>query len=451
MQDISHIFRSYDIRGIYGKDLDEEIMRRIGNAFGQTAKTETIVVARDMRLSSKSLNDAFIAGLASSGKNVVDVGLLPLGVGMFHAWQHKMEFAYITASHLPKEWNGVKFFHSGGIGYVDEENFHVRDIFNEEEKKEKRGKLTKIPEAEAIDDYVNYVTSKVKLKKKVKVILDCGNGMAGIIAKLLFKKAGADAESIYGKLDGAFPNRNPEPAEDELKELRKQAKENDLGIAYDGDGDRMLLVDEKGRKITPEQTAYLLLTYVLNKENGPVVANVECTTVVDKITAKLGKKLIRFPVGHPYLVDCAKKNKACFGMEFTGHYVVPSIFPFDDSLAISLLAASALSESGKSLSEIADEIKMLPFKRINFESDDTEKFKVVDNLKTKFSQQYNNVNTMDGVRIDTPDGWILLRASNTSPVIRLTMEAETREKLHALENEFSQILADEIKNSGYVM
>ncbi|MBI2233376.1 MAG: phosphomannomutase/phosphoglucomutase [Candidatus Aenigmarchaeota archaeon] len=451
MQDISHIFRSYDIRGIYGKDLDEEIMRRIGNAFGQTTKTETVVVARDMRLSSKSLRDAFIAGLTSSGKDVVDVGLLPLGVGMFHAWQHKMEFAYITASHLPKEWNGVKFFHANGIGYLEHENYEIRDVFNKGEVSHMKGAAAEGNPQEIISDYISYVTSKIRLKGKIKAVLDCGNGMASLAAPELFRKAGAEAEVIYGDLDGSFPNRNPEPAEDELTELRKKAGEADLGIAYDGDGDRMLLVDEKGRKITPEQTAYLLLTYALNKENGPVVANVECTMVVDKIAAKLGKKLIRFPVGHPYLVDCARKNKACFGMEFTGHYVVPSIFPFDDSLAISLLATQALTESKKSLSEIADEIKMLPFKRINFECGDAEKFKVIDNLKTKLSQQYNNVNTMDGVRIDFPYGWILIRASNTGPTIRLTMEADSDERLRSMEKEFSHILKEEIKNSGYLM
>lgn len=446
MQNVSHIFRSYDIRGIYRKDIDEEIMRRIGNAFGQLAKTETIAVARDMRLSSGSLKDAFVSGVLSSGKNVINAGLLPLGVGMFHAWQRSCEFAYVTASHLPKEWNGVKFFHSDGMGYLEHENFLVRDVSLRGEKNQKEGNLSEENPEKIIDNYITHVTSRIRLRKKLKVVLDCGNGMAGLVAPQLFRKAGAQVEVVYGNLDGTFPNRNPEPAEDELRELRKQVSGRDLGIAYDGDGDRMLLVDDKGRKVNPEQTAYLLLNFALNSEEGPVAANVECTMAVNKVASALGKEVIRFPVGHPYLVDCTKKNNACFGMEFTGHYVVPSIFPFDDSLAISLLTAATLSRAAKPLSEIASEVTMRPFRRINFACGDSEKFGVIENLKEKLSGEYKDMNTMDGIRVDFPDGWVLIRASNTEPAIRLTAEAESERKLEEIINGFSAILKKEIES-----
>ncbi len=447
---VDHIFRSYDIRGIYGKDLDEEIMRRIGNAFGQVAKTETVVIARDMRLSSETLRNELISGLLSSGKDVVDAGLVPLGVGMFHAWQHKMEFAYITASHLSKEWNGVKFFHASGIGYLEHENYEIRDVFNKGETTKPEGSASEESAEKIINDYISYVSSKIKLTKKLNVVLDCGNGMASLVAPELFRKAGAEVEVVYGDLDGSFPNRNPEPAEDELTELRKKAGEADLGIAYDGDGDRMLLVDNRGRKVNPEQTAHLLLVGSLKNVQGPIVANMECTRAVDKLASKLNKKIIRMPVGPHYLVDYAEKNKACLGIERSGHYVVPSIFPFDDSLAISLAAASSLSEAGKRLSEIADEVVMDPFKRINVDCADEKKFTVIERLKQKFSKEYD-INVMDGVRIDLSDGWILLRASNTSPTIRLTIEADNDERLQSMEKEFSQILREEIKNSGSVM
>lgn len=442
---VDHIFRSYDVRGIYGRDLDEEIMRRIGNAFGQMTKTDIVVVARDMRLSSKQLKEAFVSGLLSSGKNVVDAGLLPLGVGMFHAWQNKMEFAYITASHLPKEWNGVKFFHANGLGYMEQENFQVREFFDRGEKAKEKGHLSEASSQKIIDEYINYVAYKIKLSKKLHVVVDCGNGMAGIVAPQLFRKAGAHVEVVYGEVDGSFPNRNPEPAEDGLEELCSRAKKADLGIAYDGDGDRALFVDNKGRKVAPEQAAYLLLNWLLRNEPGPIVANVECTMAVDKTAAALNKKIIRIPVGHTYLMESAYKNNACLGIEFTGHFLIPSMFAFDDSLAGSLCAASALTEAGKPMSEIADEVEMLPFKRINFECSDKTKFTIIENLKERFSKQYQNVSAVDGVRIGFPHGWALIRASNTGPAIRLTIEAESVGKLHEMENEFSRILADEIR------
>ncbi len=442
---VDHIFRSYDIRGIYQKDLDEEIMRRIGNALGQISKAETIVVASDMRISSKPLKNELISGLLSAGKNVIDAGLLPLGVGMFFAWQRGYEFAYITGSHLPKEWNGVKFFHASGIPYLDHEILTIRDIFNHEEKKVENGKLSSEKNEKTIKDYINYVSSKIKLTKKLNVVLDCGNGMASLVAPELFRIAGAEVVVIYGELDGTFPNRNPEPAEDELEELRKKVKGKDLGVAYDGDGDRMVLVDETGRKLSTEEVSVLLLKSL--KQKGPIVANVECTRTLDKAAAEIGKTVIRCPVGHTYLMEHTTKNKACFGVEFSGHYVIPSIFPFDDSLAISLYTAFVVAESNETLSEIAESVEVLPFKRINFECDDIKKFKIVNNLKTKLSQQYENISTMDGVRIDVPEGWVLLRASNTSPTIRLTIEANSDEKLKNMEKEFSEILRNEISRS----
>ncbi len=435
---IMSIFRSYDIRGIYGKDLDENIMKRIGATFSSIS-TETIAVASDMRISSPSLKKAFIEGC---NKKIIDCGCVPLGVGMIHALG-KHDYAYITASHMPKEWNGVKFFHKNGIGFAESENKKISQLFSTIRAKG-HPEIVQENVTKLLDNYRKYIREKIKIGRKICVVLDCGNGMAGVVAKQLFSDSGFDVETIYEKLDGTFPNRGPEPSEDELKELRKKSKSADIGIAYDGDGDRMLLVDNLGRKLTPEQASYLVLLGAVN-EKGPIVANVECTRLIDDIAKKIGKKIIRVPVGHTFLMQAVSENKACFGMEVSGHYALPYMAPIDDSLMVSIYAAAVLSKQNKKLSEIIDTIKTYPFERVNLECDDEKKFIIINNLKQKFRKEYKNVTTMDGVRVDFPNGWVLIRASNTTPLIRLSIEAEDEKTLKILKKNFSLVLQEEIK------
>ena len=432
------IFRSYDVRGIYGKDIDEGIMKRIGASFSSIS-TSTVAVASDMRLSSESLKSSFIDGCS---KKVIDCGCLPLGVGMLYALG-KYDFAYITASHMPKEWNGVKFFHKNGVGFKEEENKAVEKTFLCIKPKGKPNIIRENTQ-KLLDEYRRYILGKIKINKKLHIALDCGNGMASIIVKKLFQDAGFKTEVIFGTLDGTFPSRDPDPNSDELKELKKKAKSADIGIAYDGDGDRMVLVDDNGRKLTPEQTSYLILLDAI-KYKGPIVANVECTRIIDDIARKFGKKVVRVPVGHTFLMQGVNENRACFGVESAAHYALPYMAPFDDSLIVSIYAACALSRQERKLSEIISEVKSYPFERVNFECSDTEKFLIVDKFKRQFKKEYKNVTTMDGVRVDFPEGWILVRVSNTSPFIRLTIEAENDRTLKRLRNKFSAIVSEEIK------
>jgi len=444
MQDISHIFRSYDIRGIYGKDLDEEIMKRIGNAFSRF--TKSAVVSRDMRQSSPSLHSSFLEGFTEAGGNALDTDILPLGVAIFFAWQQKKELAYITASHLGKEWNGAKFFHSSGLGFLEKENYKLRDLVIKDKysKARKKGKAKTDDSKKIISDYINFLAKKIKASKKLRVAMDFGNGAASLVGAELFKKCGFDIIPVFEDLDGTFPNRNPEPQEDELNVLKRMISECDLGIAYDGDGDRMLLIDSSGRKLSAEQTSYLILSELLKKEKGPIVANVECTRLVDYIANKFGRKVVRIPVGHTFLINETRKHKACFGLEVAGHYTIPSILPFDDAMLISLYAAYSLSKQEEPLQEIISELPEYFFERISISCDDKKKFLVIEKLKKSLKKKYKNVLTIDGVRIELPNGWVLIRASNTSPLIRLTVEAGTHGDLEKLKDEFLSLLEDEM-------
>jgi len=445
--DISHIFRSYDIRGTYGKDLTEENMEKIGNVFSQHCKKD-IVLGRDARSHSKSLRDAFVLGTVKAGCNIFDVGEVPMGVGMFYAWQNNKEYAYITGSHLGPEWNGIKFFHADGMGFPEDENYRIRDMFFEGTitTHDKIGKIHTIDTREIINDYRNFLNGQIKAERKIKVVLDCGNGMAGLVAKDLFQGSGFPTVVIYEDVDCTFPNRNPEPQDDPLEKLKETIKETraDIGIAFDGDGDRIMILDDKGRRVGPEKTAYLVLKEAAGHD-GPLVANVECKRAIDEIAQKFNKEIIRCPVGHTFLVNYAKDNKACFGVELAGHYVLPFIAPFDDSMIIALYAAYVLSKTSKPLSDIADEITSYPFKYLKFKIDDKKKFKIMKSLIQKLKKEHKNANTMDGIRIDFDNGFVLIRASNTSPIIRLTIEADTEKDLAEIQSKFTSIINEETK------
>ena len=431
------IFRSYDVRGIYGKDIDEGIMKRIGAAFCKVS-TKTIVVANDMRVSSESLKQAFISGFNGT---VIDCGCVPLGAGMMHALG-KYDYAYVTASHLTKEWNGIKFFHKSGIGFYENENKKIEELFKETVPRGKpvvKREVTK----KILDDYKKYILGKIKINKKLIVAIDCGNGMASVVARQVFEEAGFVVNIIFDKLDGTFPERGPDPSDSDLNELSKKAQSADMGIAYDGDGDRMVIVDNNGMRLTPEQTSYFILLEAV-KNSGPIVANVECTRLIDDIAKKFNKKVIRVPVGHTFLMQAVDKHKACFGVEVSGHYTLPYMAPIDDSLMVSIYAAAVLSKQNKSLSEIIKGVKNYPFGRIGMDCSDAKKFKIVENLKTKFKKEYEKVTTLDGVRVDFPGGWVLIRASNTSSMIRLTVEAEGKKTFERLKKKFSEVLKKEI-------
>ncbi len=443
--DVAHIFRSYDVRGVVGRDLGDEIMERIGLAFGNYVKKD-IVIAHDVRIPSPFLKDAFIEGFLKSGHSAEDCGFLSLGAGMFRAWQAGKEFAFVTASHLPAEWNGVKFFHSNGAGFMEKENYEIRDAFlSGSSEGHFAGAYESYPNAAVLAEYIKFLNSKIKLRKKLDVVLDCGNGCACILAPQLFRAAGCSVRAIFDKVDGTFPNRLPDPIEKELSVLKSEMPGSDLGIAYDGDADRTALVDDKGRFMMPEETSFIILLELLKKEKGPVVANVECTRIIDSIAAKFKRQVIRVPVGHTFLMEAVNKHSASFGVESAGHYAMPSIIPFDDSMVVGLYVAHVLAQREEKLSELRKEVPEMHFERLSYECPDKAKFEIMKGLMQRLSKDFPNVNKMDGVRVDLENGWCLIRVSNTSPYIRLTVEGNTEQDKKELQKQFLDYLRAEMR------
>jgi phosphomannomutase len=445
----ANIFRAYDIRGTVGKDLTYDVMERIGLSFAAYSG-KNIVLAHDVRIHSPEMKNAFLRGFLSVGFSAEDCGLLPIGAAMFHAWKERKELAFITASHLTKEWNGVKFFHSDGRGFMENENYAIRDIFmkNMAEKGKEKGKAVYFDGRRILAEYSAYLNKKIKMKNHINVVLDCGNGCAGLLAPRIFEEAGCGTDIIFGEIDGTFPNRLPDPIERELGVLKRRVIGSDMGIAYDGDGDRTALIDDKGNFLVPEETSYIILSQLLKKEKGPVIANVECTRIIDMIAAKFNRKVIRVPVGHTFLTEAVHRYKASYGVESAAHYAIPSLVPFDDAMVIGFYVAYVLSSTEMKLSEFRKEVPRTFFERRSFVCPDHVKFEIMGDLSRKLSEIYENINTMDGIRIDLGGGWVLIRASNTSPYIRVTVEGETEKDKAELQEMFIAYLSKEMAKHG---
>lgn len=442
--DINYIFRSYDIRGIYGKDLTGDVAEKIGLAIAGYLKSD-IAIARDMRDSSNTLMERVIAGITKGGRNVCSLGLLPFGPGMFYAWKRGLSFVHITASHLPAEWGGIKIFHRSGTSLIDKEIIKLRDMVLGGIKGSGNGTIQNIDSKEILNEYLNYLVSKLKPAKKMRVVIDCGNGMAGLIARELFQKAGFEVSMLFEELDGSFPNRSSEPTDESLAVLKKGVN-GSIGIAYDGDADRAVFVDGRGRALKAEHLAAVMLMDLSQYAKGPVVANVECTRMIEDIAEKYSLDLQRIRVGHPYLVSESKRLNAILGVEDSGHFILPFLLPFGDAMAVSLYAACVLSKLNKSLADIIDSLPQYSSAKLKFACSDRNKFTAVENMKATLTKQYKNLTTIDGVRVDMPSGWMLVRASNTEPIIRMTVEAVGEKEMLAMKEKFAAMLEENIKN-----
>lgn len=441
------IFREYDIRGIYGKDLNEDTMESIGKAAAifvrKNGWTDNVVIGNDIRVSSPSLSEALARGVVSGGVNVIDAGTSSFGTCLFSGLKLKSSLTlYITASHLPPEWNGLKIYTGEGIPVPPA---LIKEIIDEKPypKPDYEGSIEK---ANLKPDYVEFLKSKFKISRKLKVVIDCGNGSTCLAAPDIFKALGFEVTELFCDVDPAFPNRPSDPSINNITKLIETMKSGayDLGVAFDGDGDRAAVVDNKGRVLTGNELGSVIGKHILGRERGNVVITVACSMSMENELKKMGGMIIKVPVGHTFVISKCKDANALMGVEESGHMVLPEYFTFDDAVLIPLKIAEIIAESGKSLAEHYETLTVYPFEEIVFSCPDEKKFNVVINLLGEFREIYDKITDMDGVRLDFEDGWILIRASNTSPKIRLYVEATTQDKLEELKNTFSKVLQDEI-------
>ena len=435
------IFRAYDIRGVYGVDLTPELAVKIGLAFGSILDEGLeVMVGRDSRLTGPILQSALTSGLTASGCNVIDIGLVATPLVYFASIHYGVKGgAMVTASHNPPEYNGFKLCR-GGVSYSYETGI------GEVERRVKAGdfrlvgwdKAGRIESRNVIPDYVEHVLKGRSLEKPLKVVIDVGNGSCGFAGEI-FRRLGCEVRVLFGEPDGRFPNHIPNPLlEETLKPLRETVLNwnADIGIAFDGDGDRVGFIDDKGRIVRGDQALILFAREILSKHPGSkIIFNVLCSkAVVEEINA-LGGKPLMVRVGHSYIHEALLKEDAPLAGELSGHfYFGKEYYGYDDAIYAAIRMVELVSKADGKFSSLIDSVPTyVASPEIRIRCPDEVKFKVVERFKQKLQDQNYNLITVDGVRVEVEDGWGLVRASNTEPALVLRFEASNQNRLREIE------------------
>ncbi len=426
-----NIFRANDIRGIYGKELDNDFAYKAGKAIAKFLKCKKIIIGRDMRLSSNSLFNALFRGITESGCNIIDIGLIDTPALYFASGFYKMPGIMITASHNPAEYNGIKIVKAGAIA-VDFKNGlnEIKKIIEDKDfiNSKKRGKIYR---KNIFDKYKKHILSFIKPFNAygIKVVIDAGNGMAGKIVPLIYRNL-VKIIPLYFKLDGRFPNHVPNPIiKMNLIDLKKRVKKEkaDFGISFDGDMDRVAFVDENGGFVNTSVIGALLINYLLreNKKYG-VVYTSACSKIVLDTILKFRGRALREKVGHAFIKERMRKEKALFGIEHSGHYYYKDNYYADSALITSLLIIKIYSLAKKRGINFSDLLK--EFDKYSQADEVSIRLKddidVIGRIEKYYSaKKPNKIDNFDGLTIEFNDYWFSVRKSNTEPLLRINLEA----------------------------
>jgi len=434
------IFRAYDIRGIYGVDLDEKVSETIGKALGTFlgGNGKNVAVGYDVRVSSPSLKDALIKGLLSVGANVRDVGLVPTPTVYFTISHYGLDGgAVVSASHNPPEWNGLKLCKEKsilcgwGMGLEKIKDIAVKGTY----KISTNGKIEDWSN-KVLYDYQNFVLSKVKISRHLRALVDMGNGCCSQFADKILEKAGLDVEAINNYPDGTFPSRSPEPTDESLKSLKAPLATGryDFAIGYDGDGDRAVFLDDKGRIVEGDKMLAILVRHYIKSPGEKIVYEVSCSKLLDDVARESKVISIVSKVGHSFILEKMINENAVMGGEIASHLYFRDIYGADDAIFATLKVAQLLSESDAKFSALVDSLPKYFTRRKIFDIPEEIKFAVIAKLQEKFVKEGYNALTIDGIRVDMSDGWFIIRASNTLPQIKTTTEARNSSSLDKIEN-----------------
>ena len=437
------IFREYDIRGVTGKDLTEEVATAIGGAYatflGEKGVKGALAVGRDNRPSGVGLHRALVDGLLASGVDVVDIGVVPTPLAYWS--QHNLEVVggiQITGSHNPPEYNGFKL----GLGTKSIYGTDIQHIYDLAVAGHfPRGKGC-LRQEEVIDRYVDDIAGRVgKLSRKLKVVLDCGNGAGALVAPKLFPRLGIEPNCLFCESDGTFPNHHPDPTVPKnLQHLIAAVKRDraDIGIAFDGDADRIGVIDNAGEIIWGD---YLLIVYardVLARtgKGQSIVFDVKASQALPEAVEKAGGVPVMWKTGHSLMEEKMHATHAPVAGEMSGHmFFSEGFYGFDDALYGAARLLQIVADSGKTIRDLlADVPRFVSTPEIRIDCPDDKKFAIVDDATRYFAAKYKVI-TVDGVRVLYGDGWGLLRASNTQPVLVMRFEARTREQLDGMQAE----------------
>lgn len=443
---VSSIFKAYDIRGKVGSELNVESVKNIGQAFGQWLPLEgTVAVGRDMRPDSEELSRAIIDGLRLSGRDVWDIGEVTSDMIYFVTGHYDLAGgAMITASHNPGDYNGIKLCREEAKPVGEESGlFEIRDMIEKRDfgPSKTRGSVVS---KDVVEDWIDHVLTFIEADKlkPLKIAIDAGNGMAGKIFPELEPYVPFEVEELYFELDGTFPNHIANPLEPknliDLQAAVLKGKCN-AGIAFDGDGDRAVIIDEKGEPLTGTVMTALLSEYFLGKYPGStILLNAICGQAAVEAIARLGGKSVRTRVGHSFIKNDMRKHKAIFAGEHSGHYYFKDNFMADSGLIAAVVTLAVLSDSGKKLSDLVKPLRSKYFQipETNFEVND--KDAAMNRVSKDFAD--NEQDWLDGLTIKLGDGWVNVRPSNTEPLLRLNAESTSKAYLDKIVLRVSEVI-----------
>jgi phosphomannomutase/phosphoglucomutase len=444
MNPAKHIFRQYDIRGIVGTDLDAEVAEAVGRAFGSHLRARTdaarprVAVGGDNRLTSPDLAAGLTAGLRSAGVDVLDVGTVPTPVLYWSEVIFETDAGIqITGSHNPPEWNGIKMSLGRSALYGDE----ILELYRRIAENDLTSGDGGLDHADVLDRYVTDVASRFQLARPMRIAVDAGNGTGALVAVPLLEAMGAEVTPLYCESDGTFPNHHPDPTVDEnLAELiaTVRAEPHDLGVAFDGDADRLGVVDERGEIIRGD-IVLLLLGLDLLEKHGPgqkLVFDVKCSQTLPEVFEKAGGVPVMWQTGHSLIKKKMKEIGALLAGELSGHIMIADdYYGFDDALYDACRFLDLVARSDRPLSErVAAFPSYVSTPEIRIDVTEEQKWAVVEAAVAHF-RSLHDVIDVDGVRVLFGDGWALLRSSNTQPVIVARYEARTGARLAEIREE----------------
>ncbi len=442
-----HIFRAYDVRGKVGDDITPEVFRLIGRAYGSLIRRKggrTIALGQDNRLASAELKAAFAEGVLAAGLSTVDIGLSPTPVLYFATAHWKLDGgANVTGSHNPIEYNGVKMVHAGAVPLSEEEIQGLRTDIEAGRFEIGSGSVTR---RDPREEYFVVIQRLVKLERRFKVVVDAGNGVAGLYAPELLRRLGCEVVELYCELDGRFPHHLPDPEmEENTRDLQARvvAERADLGLAYDGDADRLGLVDERGRRQEADLILIFLARDFLKRRPGAkILFDVKSSQRVVEDIRVHGGVPVMYKTGHSHLKRKMREEGILLAGEVSGHmFFAEDYYGVDDGI---LASAKVLEVLSRLPGPVAAHFDALPHLHATPElkapCPDEEKFRVVEELTREFKAKYETID-IDGARILFPGGWALVRASNTNPYLTLRFEARTREEMEEMKRIIFEALA----------
>lgn len=454
------LFGTTGVRKVYGTEFDLEMALDLGKALGTLVGSGTVLLARDARTTGLMVADTLSAGIMSTGVNVVRLGIVPTPTLAYMTMKRGYNAGLmVTASHNPPEYTGIKFWSKSSMGFTSEEERKLESIY--ESKKfttatwDRLGK--EIVLETAVDEHITAILEKCDAdlirSKNFTVVVDPGNGAACVLTPYLIQKLSSKVVTINGQLDGHFPGRKSEPEEESLGDLIQMVKEigADLGIAHDGDSDRVVFVTEKGEVIRGDRTIALLAQdYLMTSKEGTIVTTVDSSLALDETVEREKGKTIRTPVGDIQVAIEVKESKAVMGGEACGVFILPEFHMAPEPFLATCRVLEMMAKSDKSFSELIADIPIYPISKAKLKCPNEKKSSVMKNLAKALPDGLRDVVdiiTVDGIGVTLKEGWILVRPSGTEPVIRITCEGPTEELVSRTLEETQQIVEKTIKST----